>query len=302
MARNRMIKKEFWTSEQVMNLTIPARLLFIGMWNQADDEGILKNSALQLKAQIFPCDEQITVNDIKNYLNDILNQGLIAVNSTHDLIKIKKWKEHQKISRPTPSTHEFIEGINEDSLSTHGVFIEDSMRKERKGIERNRIEKNKTEKSINKLFEDFWDAYPRKENKKKSETAFNRLSKVDQRSCIEGVNTYKEYIKVNKTSKQHIKLPSTYINGQNWNDELIITGCENAEYKMDVIGKSAIGYCESCGKSDFYDPAFVRESDSYCCKVKVLPKKPNVKKIPVNPQVKYKTQVKPIGELLKGYK
>jgi len=33
MARIRTIKPEFWTAEQVMELSRDARLLFIGMWN-----------------------------------------------------------------------------------------------------------------------------------------------------------------------------------------------------------------------------------------------------------------------------
>lgn len=40
MARIRTIKPEFWTAEQVMELSRDARLLFIGMWNFCDDAGV----------------------------------------------------------------------------------------------------------------------------------------------------------------------------------------------------------------------------------------------------------------------
>ena len=56
MARKRMIKPEFFVDERIMDLPIPARILFIGMWVYADDEGIFKNSPKQLKVQIFPSD------------------------------------------------------------------------------------------------------------------------------------------------------------------------------------------------------------------------------------------------------
>ena len=114
MARNRMIKKEFWTSEQIMNLPIEARLLFIGMWNQADDNGILKISPMQLKAQIFPCDTEIDIDTIKSYLNQINQQKLIVFNEKtekedQDLIRIRKCAEHQRIDRPTKSKYNFLD-------------------------------------------------------------------------------------------------------------------------------------------------------------------------------------------------
>ena len=40
MARIRTIKPEFWTSEQVVDCSPTARLLFIGLWNFCDDGGV----------------------------------------------------------------------------------------------------------------------------------------------------------------------------------------------------------------------------------------------------------------------
>lgn len=56
MARIRTIKPEFWTSEQVMNCSRDARLLFIGLWNFCDDYGRHPANSKQLKALIFPDD------------------------------------------------------------------------------------------------------------------------------------------------------------------------------------------------------------------------------------------------------
>ena len=141
MARNRMIKKEFWTSEQIMNLPIEARLLFIGMWNQADDEGILKNSPMQLKAQIFPCDMEITIDTVNSYLAQIKQQKLIVFNEKtekedQDLIRIRKWSQHQQINKPTPTKYIFIEENKEASRSATVVLPEDYHPKERKEKEK----------------------------------------------------------------------------------------------------------------------------------------------------------------------
>jgi hypothetical protein len=38
MPRERMLKPGFFTDEKVVSLTYPARLLFIGLWGEADRE------------------------------------------------------------------------------------------------------------------------------------------------------------------------------------------------------------------------------------------------------------------------
>jgi hypothetical protein len=44
MARIRTIKPEFWTDEKVVECSFEARLMFIGMFNFADDKGNLVRS------------------------------------------------------------------------------------------------------------------------------------------------------------------------------------------------------------------------------------------------------------------
>ncbi|STV36571.1 primosomal protein I [Klebsiella pneumoniae] len=44
MARIRTVKPEFWTDEKVVECSIPARLLFIGLFNFANDNGMPERS------------------------------------------------------------------------------------------------------------------------------------------------------------------------------------------------------------------------------------------------------------------
>ena len=136
--RNRMIKKEFWNSERILSISIPERLLFIGMWNIADDEGILKNSPLQLKATRFPVDSHITLGVVEEYVKNMMGVGLIQLNLDETLIKIKKWKDHQRIDKPTPSNHKFIEESIDNSKSVPRIIQEDYTPKERNRKERKR--------------------------------------------------------------------------------------------------------------------------------------------------------------------
>jgi hypothetical protein len=53
MARIRTIKPEFWTDEKIVECSFEARLMFIGMFNFADDKGNLVREAYQ--DADFPC-------------------------------------------------------------------------------------------------------------------------------------------------------------------------------------------------------------------------------------------------------
>ena len=73
-----MIKPEFWTDEKIIELPIPGRLLFIGLLNFADDEGIFRNSPKSIKCEVFPADMEPSANDVKDYLELMQNLKLIV--------------------------------------------------------------------------------------------------------------------------------------------------------------------------------------------------------------------------------
>ena len=119
-------------------------------------------------------------------------------------------------------------------------------------------------------FDEFWSIYPRKKEKKRARVSFNRLPKKTQSECIEGVKDYIKQIEVQGTEPQFIKHPSTFINGENWEDEfetevIINQKITSADYKLDATGNAKIGYCSKCNKSDFYDKYQVHLEQSRCC-------------------------------------
>lgn len=101
MARIRTIKPEFWTDEKIVLLPFEARLLFIALWNFADDEGYLVYSPERLKMQIFPNDFDLQMDALIDLLNAA---GLVDYYIDPDknfLLYICHWERHQKIDRPT---------------------------------------------------------------------------------------------------------------------------------------------------------------------------------------------------------
>lgn len=121
MARIRTIKPDFWTDEKITECSLSARLLFIGTWNFADDEGNLQASAKKLKMQIFPADNI----DCQPLLDELITHGLLIEYSVNDekFLHIKGFKKHQVINRPSKSNIPHMP-VADDSLSTHGVLID----------------------------------------------------------------------------------------------------------------------------------------------------------------------------------
>lgn len=77
MARYRTIKPEFWRSEQVVSLSIEARLLFIGMWNFCDDYGVTPASDAGLKMAVYPGDP-FSKEDIRRMVDELLASDLVT--------------------------------------------------------------------------------------------------------------------------------------------------------------------------------------------------------------------------------
>ncbi|WP_426314547.1 hypothetical protein ACN9MF_28410 [Methylobacterium fujisawaense] len=107
MARIRTIKPEYWTSEQVMECSPLARLLFIGLWNFCDDAGRMAMSPKRIKAQVFPSDD-ITSSDVLGLLQELSANELIRfyIVDGKEFLLVTGWR-HQRIDKPQkPQTPE----------------------------------------------------------------------------------------------------------------------------------------------------------------------------------------------------
>ena len=138
MARIRTIKPEFWEDEKLAKLPVYARLLFIGTWNFADDNGALLANPVLMKSHIFPY-EDIGISTISEWIDMLVENGML-IRTTYngkDYLVIRKFLIHQKINRksiriniPLPVVLQVIDEYNK----THGVLIEPSLLEREQGI------------------------------------------------------------------------------------------------------------------------------------------------------------------------
>ncbi|QIG78198.1 hypothetical protein BIBE0010001c01_00012 [Bifidobacterium phage BigBern1] len=104
--RIRSIKPEFWRSDDIDALSIPDRLLFIGLWSYVDDNGVglfsLKDIAADLFAGDMARDSQETLQRVSEGLGTLSRHHLIEVYRVDekDYLHITNWSRHQKITHP----------------------------------------------------------------------------------------------------------------------------------------------------------------------------------------------------------
>lgn len=91
MPKIRGIKPETWTDDKFVRLSPLARLLFMGMWNLACDNGHVEDNLVQLKIRLLPMDSC----DVGELIEEMIQTGQVE---RHDgYLKVVKLPEHQKI-------------------------------------------------------------------------------------------------------------------------------------------------------------------------------------------------------------
>ena len=144
MARKRMIDPSIWGSEDFSHLSTLAKLVFIGLFSNADDEGRGRAKPVYIKSILFPYDEQMRVTDIEKSLQEIAAHMSITFYA-HDgteYYSLDNWTEWQKVEKPTLSR---IPAFGEDSGNSRGVLDDESRLIEENRI---RIEEKKKKKGM----------------------------------------------------------------------------------------------------------------------------------------------------------
>lgn len=105
MPRQRMVKPDFFDSGSLAACTIPARLVFIGLWVVADDKGNMKFEERKLMRQLFPYDD-IDPRALIVWLAELEEVGCIKVYEPHGdvCISIPNFSVYQTVKNPSKTT------------------------------------------------------------------------------------------------------------------------------------------------------------------------------------------------------
>lgn len=166
MARKRMIDPSIWQSEDFSKLSTLAKLVFIGLFSNADDEGRGRAKAIYIKSIVFPYDEALRVTDIEKSLDEIAANMSITfyLHDGSEYYSLENWSKWQKIDKAQASQ---IPAFDEDSTMIRGTFAEQSSNSRRTIVEQSsnvrepvppkRIEENRSEEKGKEEADDFAD-------------------------------------------------------------------------------------------------------------------------------------------------
>ncbi len=228
MARNRMIKPEFWSSESLMRVSRESRLTFIGIWNFCDDYGFYLYSIRSILGDVYPIDESVTEAKLKTWIDELISiKVLIPVSyNGKKLLYVKSWTEHQTVQHKSKRCHievDDIEGVIKSSLESHEDLMKVSCSKEKEKVKEKVKEK---EESYLLVFENFRKSYPG--TKKGLETEFSNFKKKhkdwrevtgDLRSLLICQINQRDLLKKSGGFVPEWKHLSTWINQRCWEEE-----------------------------------------------------------------------------------
>lgn len=231
MARSRNIKPGFFSNEHLAELDFATRLLFIGLWTEADREGRLEDRPRRLKMALFPADNV----DISSMLDDLDHLGFIKRYTVGDMqaIQIINWAKHQnphmkeaKSVIPEMPVLDASRGKHEESTvqapDSHSSFPADSLSLDSLNLIPDSLNPSPAPVDRDELFSRFWKLYPRKVGKDKAEKAWAKL-KLTQDLFDLIVSALAKHAVTpgwTKDSGQFIPHASTWLNGKRWEDEV----------------------------------------------------------------------------------
>jgi hypothetical protein len=99
MPRKRIIDPEYWLDEELAKCDFSYRLFYIGTWNFADDYGVIEDSTLKLKAQIFPYDN-LDVTPLRDKLVE-LGKLITFEADGKKWLYIKNFLKWQRVDKPS---------------------------------------------------------------------------------------------------------------------------------------------------------------------------------------------------------
>ena len=149
MARKRMIDPNIWMSEDFSRLSSLSKLVFIGLFSQADDEGRGRAKPIYIKSVLFPYDEGMRLIDIEKSLSEIgANMSVTFYESNgNQYYSLDNWSKWQKVEKAYKSQFpEPSEPFPERSPTIPRTFPNHSLLREENTREENIREESASDK------------------------------------------------------------------------------------------------------------------------------------------------------------
>lgn len=108
MARMRSLKPEFWHDQEITRLPRDVRLMYMAMWNLADEHSRLQGDPRFIKGQAFPYDDDLTAPMIQAMVDALVSAGRVERYTVRGAVYLllPKLAKHQRLDTDkVPSRH-----------------------------------------------------------------------------------------------------------------------------------------------------------------------------------------------------
>ncbi|MCB5235480.1 replication protein [Niallia circulans] len=223
MAKFRQVHVEFWQDGFVLDLTPEEKYFYLYLMTNSKTS---QCGIYELPLRIMETETGYNRETVEKLLERFVEYGKVKYNKKTKEIFLMNWLKYNRIASPKVISCVKNEISQVKTMEFKKAFI--SMSKEYSypidtvsidyGEEEEKEKKNNNNKDIySNEFEQFWSIYPRKVDKKKAAKSFKTAIKNHSlETIIEGTKKYAK--QVEKTDKQYIKHPTTFLNNDSFID------------------------------------------------------------------------------------
>ena len=218
MAR-RMFSDKIVDTDAFLDMGIGSQLLYFHLCMRADDDGFVANPK-KIMRMIGSQEDDYKVLLGKRFIIQF-ESGVCVIKHwlIHNLIRFDRYNETQWVKEksqltidPETKKYSLIKPNNDVIPNGNQLATQDRLGKDRLGKD---IHTPKI------AFSGFWSLYPKKVERKKSEAKWDKLDLATQEIIIADLRKRVLGEKWSKDGGKYIEMPTTYLNGERWNDEII---------------------------------------------------------------------------------
>ena len=215
MARIRTIKPEFFTSEDIVQLSPLARLLYVALWCESDKEGRMVWKPRTFKIRYLPADDA----DVDALCAELVSVGVVVLYG-EGYAYIPAFKSHQHINPRESASVLPAPEEKRSRVGTRQARVNDASARD-SDAQGGREGKGKEGKGTPMVggFDQFWDAWPKSERKQDKAKCAEKWAKHgfdDVLLVILADIAVKK--KTQKWQGGFIEAPEVYLNNKRWED------------------------------------------------------------------------------------
>jgi hypothetical protein len=249
VARIRSVKPEFWDDRRLARATSrDARLLYIGLWNQADEHGRCNGDLSWIKGRVFPYESDLGADECARLLDELARGEWVRRYTVQGdpFLFLPNLQRHQRLEAdkvpsrlPSPEeadpeaapdqqvqedadpsesgADESARGADESSL----LYVAGSMEHVSPPAPRAGARAPKSGSDQDPDWVKFWATYPNRQGKKAARNAWAKAIKAGHKPAdiIAGAERYAAEMARRGTPRDKIKYPQGWLGDERWGDE-----------------------------------------------------------------------------------